>query len=191
MTDNSRKRRILVIGHINHDRIWRLNEPLRSGARIAWHERTTRLGGGGYFTAHRLLDYGHRVSLLSNLMADIHGSEALNELMALGFDTNLITIHDGETDFADILLDPLGERTILSSEKRLARKFHLNEPAAADAIYINGPHVQEAVLATLDKSPLVVSQFPLRNADPRPADCLLNSGGRQSVWRANGCVFVS
>lgn len=29
------RKRIVVIGHINHDRIWRLTEPLRAGGRIA------------------------------------------------------------------------------------------------------------------------------------------------------------
>ena len=53
MTD---RKRVIVVGHINHDRIWRLTEPLRAGGRIAWSSRETRLGGGGYFTARRLLD---------------------------------------------------------------------------------------------------------------------------------------
>ena len=69
--------RVVVIGHINHDRIWRLTEPLRAGGRIAWASRETRLGGGGYFTARRLLDLGHEVALLSNLMSDAHGEAAL------------------------------------------------------------------------------------------------------------------
>jgi fructokinase len=167
--------RIVVIGHINHDRIWRLNEPLRAGGRIAWSSRETRLGGGGYFTARRLLDLGHDVALLSNLMSDGHGESALADLNAAGFDTTLITRRDGETDFADILLDPTGERTILSSERRLSRTFLLDSPIESDAFYVNAPKLPQTILTSLERAPLVVSQFPLREAEPRPADIMVGS----------------
>ena len=42
--------RVLVIAHLNHDRIWELDGPLKSGSRISWGKREIRLGGGGYFT---------------------------------------------------------------------------------------------------------------------------------------------
>lgn len=174
MTDGSRKR-VVVIGHINHDRIWRLTEPLRAGGRIAWSSRETRLGGGGYFTARRLLDLGHDVALLSNLMSDAHGETALAELQASGFDTTLISRRDGETDLADILLDPTGDRTILSSERRLSRTFLLDQPIAADAFYVNAPKLPETILTSLERAPLVVSQFPLREGEPRQADVMVAS----------------
>jgi fructokinase len=167
--------RIVVIGHINHDRIWRLNEPLRAGGRIAWSSRETRLGGGGYFTARRLLDLGHDVALLSNLMSDDHGETALADLRAAGFETTLITRREGETDFADILLDPTGERTILSSERRLSRTFLLDRPISADAFYVNAPKLPPAILTSLERAPLVISQFPLREAERRPADIMVGS----------------
>ncbi|MFN3507226.1 MAG: PfkB family carbohydrate kinase [Allorhizobium sp.] len=174
MTDGSRKR-VVVIGHINHDRIWRLTEPLRPGGRIAWSSRETRLGGGGYFTARRLLDLGHDVALLSNLMSDAHGETALAELQAAGFDTTLISRRDGETDLADILLDPTGDRTILSSERRLSRTFLLDQPIMADAFYVNAPRLPGTILASLNHAPLVVSQFPLREGEVRPADIMVGS----------------
>lgn len=168
-------KRVVVIGHINHDRIWRLTEPLRAGGRIAWSSRETRLGGGGYFTARRLLDLGHDVALLSNLMSDAHGKAALADLDAAGFNTSLIARRDGETDFADILLDPTGERTILSSERRLSRTFLLNEPVDAEAFYVNAPKLPQTILASLERAPLVVSQFPLREGEPRAADIMVGS----------------
>ena len=174
MTDGSTKR-VVVIGHINHDRIWRLTEPLRPGGRIAWSSRETRLGGGGYFTARRLLDLGHDVALLSNLMSDAHGETALAELQAAGFDTTLISRRDGETDLADILLDPTGDRTILSSERRLSRTFLLDQPITADAFYVNAPRLPETILASLNHAPLVVSQFPLREGEVRRADIMVGS----------------
>ncbi|PLK72896.1 carbohydrate kinase [Rhizobium sp. TH135] len=174
MTKSGNKR-VVVIGHINHDRIWRLTEPLRAGGRIAWSSRETRLGGGGYFTARRLLDLGHDVALLSNLMSDAHGEAALADLDAAGFDTRLIARRDGETEFADILLDPTGERTILSSERRLSRTFLLDEPVHADAFYVNAPKLPQTILASLESAPLVVSQFPLREGELRAADIMVGS----------------
>jgi len=171
----ARRNRVVVIGHINHDRIWRLSEPLRAGGRIAWTSRETRLGGGGYFTARRLLELGHPVALLSNLMDDTNGDAALAELQAAGFDTTLIARREGATDFADILLDPTGERTILSSEGRLSRTFLLDQPIAALAFYVNAPKLPEAIIASLAAAPLVVSQMPLREGEPRPADIMVGS----------------
>lgn len=172
---NVASKRVIVIGHINHDRIWRLTEPLRAGGRIAWSSRETRLGGGGYFTARRLLDLGHDVALLSNLMADAHGETALADLQATGFDTGLIARREGGTDFADILLDPMGERTILSSEHRLSRTFLLDKPVHADAFYVNAPKLPQTIFESLERAPLVVSQLPLRDGGPRPVDVMVGS----------------
>lgn len=169
------RKRVVVIGHINHDRIWRLTEPLRAGGRIAWSSRETRLGGGGYFIARRLLDLGHDVALLSNLMSDTHGENAFGELQDAGFDTSLIARRDGETDFADILLDPTGERTILSSERRLSRTFVLDRAIQADAFYVNAPKLPDTIIASLNRAPLVISQFPLREGEIRPADIMVGS----------------
>lgn len=186
---NKSSNRIIVIGHINHDRIWRLTEPLRAGGRIPWSSRETRLGGGGYFTAERLRDLGHHVALLSNLMTDTHGETALMELQADGFDTTLIARREGQTDFADILLDPAGERTILSSVQRLSRTFLLGEPVRADAFYVNAPKLPQTVLASLGQAPLVVSQLPLREGEARPADVMVGSKADlpgmalSDVWR--------
>jgi fructokinase len=167
--------RIVVIGHVNHDRIWRLTEPLRAGGRILWSSRDTRLGGGGYFTARRLRDLGHEVAILSNLMTDSHGDKAMADLDALGFDTTLVTRVPGDTDFADILLDPAGERTILSNERRLSRAFVLKEPLFDTVFYVNAPLLPETILASLHQARLVVSQLPLRRAMPRAADIMVGS----------------
>lgn len=189
MNTNRTGKTVIVIGHINHDRIWHLTEPLRAGGRIAWRAREARLGGGGYFTARRLLDFGHHVRILSNLMSDSHGQNAFTSLAEDGFDTSLITERQGETDFADILLDPTGERTILSNERRLARTFALAQPAMADAFYINGPHLCETIRQSLNVAPLVVSQLPLRDGEPRPADVIVGSKADmpgkpiEAIWR--------
>lgn len=167
--------RIVVIGHVNHDRIWRLTEPLQAGGRLFWSSRETRLGGGGYFTARRLHDLGHPVAILSNLMTDGHGDRAMADLDAQALDTGLITRVTGDTDFADILLDPKGERTILSNERRLSREFTLARPLSDTVFYVNAPLLPETITASLDRARLVVSQLPLRRADQRPADIMIGS----------------
>ena len=180
--------RIVVIGHVNHDRIWRLTEPLHAGGRIFWSSRDTRLGGGGYFTARRLHDLGHKVAILSNLMTDSHGDRAMADLDALGFDTSLITRVPGDTDFADILLDPAGERTILSNERRLSREFVLHTPLSDSVFYVNAPVLPDTILTSLGQAPLVISQLPLRRASPRPADVMVGSKadlpdmGMKDLW---------
>lgn len=186
---------VVVIGHINHDRVWRLKEPLRPGGRIAWIDRTVRLGGGGYYTGSMLLDLGRNVELVSTLADDEHGRKALEELRRKGFGTGHVTMIDGETEFAEIFLDPTGERTILGSTKRIARNFTLDRPFQAKAFYVNGIQLSETVVASLDKAALVVSQFPLRNPTPRPADIVVGSKADfpgmslTDIWQA-ACVIA-
>lgn len=179
--------RIVVIGHVNHDRIWRLTEPLRAGGRILWSSRNTRLGGGGYFTARRLRDLGHPVAILSNLMTDEYGDRAMADLDALGFDTSLMTRLPGDTDFADILLDPMGERTILSNERRLSREFVLTAPVSDATFYVNAPILPDTILTALHQARLVVSQLPLRRAAPRPADIMIGSKADVPAKSINDC----
>lgn len=166
---------IIVIGHINHDRIWRLKAPLRSGARIAWSDRRIRLGGGGYYTARRLMDFGRPVRLVSTLCRDGHGRWAFDVLSARQYDLSHVDMSDGETDCADILLEPNGERTILSGEKRISRSFSIPAPIEGKAFYVNGARLCDNIVRSLEAAPLVLSQFPLGTPTPRPADVMVGS----------------
>lgn len=166
---------VIVIGHINHDRIWRLNSVLRPGARISWSQRRIRLGGGGYYTARRLMDLGRSVRLVASLCDDVHGRWARDVLTERHFDLSAVTIAAGETDCADVLLEPNGERTILSGEKRISRSFSIAAPVAGEAFYVNGARLCDAIVRSLDAAPLVLSQFPLGTPTPRPADVMVGS----------------
>lgn len=166
---------IIVIGHINHDRIWRLNAPLRSGARISWSDRRVRLGGGGYYTARRLMDLGHSVCLVSTLKDDRYGVWARDVLARQAYDLTHVGTVEGETECADILLEPNGERTILSDQKRASRGFSLSAPVKGRAFYVNGARLCDAILQSLEQASLVVSQFPLGTPTPRPADIIVGS----------------
>ncbi len=184
---------IVVVGHVNHDHIWRITEPLRPGGRISFSDRSLRLGGGGYYTGRRLIEFGHRVTLVASLARDTHGLDALRELAALGFVTDHVTLTEGRTEFAEILLDPAGERTILGSIHKAARSVELSGPVSGDAFYVNGTQLPDTLITALGRAPLVVSQFPLRSVTPRSADVMVGSiadfpGERlDAVWeRARG-----
>ncbi|MBV2185141.1 MAG: carbohydrate kinase [Rhizobium sp.] len=180
---------VVVIGHINHDRIWRLKAPLRSGARITWSERRFRLGGGGYYTARRLMELGRPVRLVSTLYNDRHGRWAFDVLGARNFDLLHVGTAEGETDCADILLEPNGERTILSGEKRISRSFSVAAQIEGKAFYVNGARLCDNIVRSLEAAPLVLSQFPLGTPTPRPADIMVGSKadfpglGLEETWQ--------
>ena len=167
---------VVVVAHVNHDRIWTLAGALRSGARVAYSKREVRLGGGGFNAGSQLLELGNTVRIVTNLRADDYGRSARETLEAMGFDTSHVTMLDGETQFADILLEPDGERTILTRSHQRP-PLTLQEPLVGDAVYVNAHILDDKVLATLQSLPLVVSELPIRQATPRPADVVTCSKG--------------
>ncbi len=182
--------RILVIAHLNHDRIWELDGALKSGSRVSWGKRETRLGGGGYFTGSPFLALGHEVALVSSLGNDALGETARSELSELGFDMQHVCKRDSGTHITDILLEPSGERTILTPSQGPMRLFRLDGNVKADAAYINCFNPDATILKALDSIGLVVSQFPLSESSvPRPADLMIGSKGDfpelddNALWR--------
>jgi sugar/nucleoside kinase (ribokinase family) len=167
--------KIIVIGSVNHDRVWTLNGPLRSGSRLSFARRTVMIGGGGFYTASQLLRLGEEVVIVTRLMDDELGHAALKELETMGFDVSFVTMHSGETALAEILLEPSGERTIIADAGRPGIALSARERVAGDAAYINALLLDETLLSSLDHIPLVISQFPLRPAVPRPADIVITS----------------
>ncbi len=111
----------------------------------------------------------------SNLTDDDHGRAALTTLQASGMDTGYVTMWAGETQFTEILLEPNGERTILNTDSQLRPPFVAPEPVTGDAAYLNALVLDDGIVASLKAIPLVMSQFPLRNASPRPADIVIGS----------------
>lgn len=166
---------VIVVGHVNHDRVWSLASPLSSGARITYSDRTVRLGGGGFHTGSQLARLGNDVRLVSNLMDDGFGQAALATLKATGFDVRYVAMRAGATLFTEILLEPNGERTILNAGGRMRPPFAAPEPISGDAAYLNALVLDDGLVASLEAIPLVVSQFPLRSASPRPADIVIGS----------------
>jgi sugar/nucleoside kinase (ribokinase family) len=151
-------------------------------------DKTLVLGGGGFHTGSALSELGAQVVLISRLMRDTWGSAALEALERAGFDTHHVELVHGESEPADILLDPNGERTILTSARAGLEPLRVREPLTADAAYLNARQLDDSVLRVLDQTPLVISQLPLGRATPRPADYVVTSradGGNDmaSIWR--------
>jgi len=184
---------VIVVGHINYDQVWSLSSPLASGARIVYSSRSVRLGGGGFHTGTQLAKLGNDVRLISNLMDDEYGRAALATLQASGIDTGYVTLWAGETRFTEILLEPNGERTILNPGGQMRPPFAAPEPVSGDAAYLNALVLEAGLVASLKTIPLVISQFPLRSASPRPADIVIGSRAdfpgedTRAIWeRATG-----
>jgi len=182
-------RQILVIGSVNHDCIWQLEQPLVSGRRVRVREKSLVLGGGGFYTGKALLDLGAEVALVSRLRRDELGRGALDALNELGFQTRHVELVDGETKPLDILLDPNGERTILAPASRVTDEpIRIADAAPSAAAYINALQPDAALLDVLAHTPLVISQLPLNPFTPRPADHVISSlddigGDIPGAWR--------
>ena len=180
---------ILVIGSVNHDRIWQLEAPIASGRRVRVREKTLVLGGGGFYTGKALLHLGAAVALVSRLRRDELGLAALSALNDLGFQTQHVELVEGETKPLDILVDPIGERTILAPTLRVGdAPIRIAEAAPSAAAYINALRLDAALLDVLAQTPLVISQLPLNAFTARPADYVISSlddvgGDIPGAWR--------
>jgi hypothetical protein len=167
---------VVVIGHINHDRVWRLKAPLRSGARITWSERRIRLGGGGYYTARRLMDLGRPVRLVSTLCNDSHGRWAFNALSARHYDLSHVGMSDGETDCADILIEPGG------TDDPVGRK------ADQPQLFVPAPSTARPSTSTVPVSATtssVAGGRPLRFQFPRPTLAWPIMAARRPTFRGS------
>ncbi len=105
---------ILVAGNINADRVLRLDRPFRSGDDIRARALGFRLGGAAANTATALALAGNDVRLCGTVGDDQAGDEVAAELARLGLDLGLITRAPGATPTCLIIVEPSGERTILS-----------------------------------------------------------------------------
>lgn len=179
--------RVIVIGGVNHDRIWQLKTPLQRGGRLGVASKEIRLGGGAFFTGSQLLELGAEVAIVTWLRQDTLGFSALDTLRQMGFDTAEVGMESGETSPLEILLEPDGERTIMSLPGHARPPFRINTALRGDAAYINALILDAALVRHLDNMPIVITQLPLSEATPLPADYVISSrddasGNIDAVW---------
>lgn len=166
---------VLVVGSVNLDRVWRLDAPLRAGARLTHEGMTLRCGGGGFNTGATLLALGHRVSLAATLSTDAAGRACLDRLEAMGFDLRHLRFSEAPTAPLEILVDPTGERTIIAPVATELRTVAALPPIAVDMAYVNVRRAQTDLLAELAGHTRVVAQLPLEKNERRPAEVLIAS----------------
>lgn len=166
---------ILVAGNVNLDRVWSLDAPVRPGARLAYHARTLRCGGGGFNTGAALLALGHRVSLATTLGQDAAGRACRDALASLGFDLAHVAVVPRRTRTLEILVDPAGERTILAPASTEAHRVAALPELPADALYLNVRRLDPRALAPVPPATPIISQLPLEAGEVRPATVLIGS----------------
>lgn len=108
--------RILVVGNVNADRVVRLKAPWRRGDDIGGEDLGFRLGGAAANAASALCHAGHAVALVGCIGTDAAGDHVARALARWPWDANRVARIDGPTARCLILVEPDGERTIVSLE---------------------------------------------------------------------------
>jgi sugar/nucleoside kinase (ribokinase family) len=167
---------IVVAGNVGIDRIWQLDRPLRTGARLQCGSRVLRLGGGAANTAAALGELGHTPVIAASIAADAAGDDMVAAIRAAGLDTSGIQRPPGQTSPGDIFLDPEGERTLIGG----MRKPRPLPPAVFahewTLLYVNIACLGDpAALAGFRDRPWVVAQLPADLQEMRPAHVLIAS----------------
>ena len=177
--------RILLIGNLNCDRVWRLDRPMQPGDRIVYRMEGDRLGGAGAITGGALAYAGHDVRIAAALGDDATGDWVIAQAHDLSLDTAEIERQEGPTAPVHVMVDPAGERTILTSADRFVYRPPPDLAARpVDALYVNchGDAVEPFLEAATAQVGLVIAQIPRRVGERRPAHVLIASQHDLAAW---------
>jgi sugar/nucleoside kinase (ribokinase family) len=155
--------------------VWRLSSPLTAGGRNSYERVEERYGGGGFYTGTALIALKHHVRLMATLADDAKGRLFRGDLARAGFDVTKIRMVPGETIPVEVMVDPLGERTIISSasvEHAVIHDFALD---GVDVVYVNARRVDPRPMQAAMERCLVVAQAPLESEQRRPCHFLVAS----------------
>lgn len=169
--------RIVVIGSVARDEVIHLKEPLRAGGHLHGVLADARLGGGGANTAVALAAAGHEVTLLAAIGRDAVGEALLSELSAANVMTTALVRLDQPTTRSYVLVDPLGERTIINvarCEEAVPPQRLLDLPA--DGVYVRSRRLDLApLLAAKANDSLIIAHAPPIELGSRPAHVVVAS----------------
>ena len=169
--------RIVVIGSVARDDVIHLTEPLRAGRHLNGVPTHARLGGGGANTAVALAAAGHQVTLLAAIGRDAVGEALLAELAAASVITTALAHLDQPTTRSYILVDPLGERTVINvarCEEAAPPQRLLDLPA--DVVYVRSRRLDLApLLAAKANDSLIIAHAPPIEPGMRPAHVVVAS----------------
>ncbi|MGP1397076.1 MAG: carbohydrate kinase family protein [Inquilinaceae bacterium] len=107
---------ILVFGNINADRVIRLDQGIGPGRELSGVDLGLRLGGAAANAGSALAVAGNRVRLIGFVGSDVIGDALLRQIEACpwNWDSGAVGRMHGDTPSCLILIDPTGERTIVS-----------------------------------------------------------------------------
>ena len=140
---------LLVIGALALDRPIRLDGPLRAGGRLRARSLDgaleARLGGGAANAGCALLAAGHAVLAASVLADDADGRRARALAEAAGLDLQLTCSRAGTSARTLVLVEPTGERTIISLDGGLpVARPALDPPSRHPAVRPDGLFIRSA-----------------------------------------------
>jgi sugar/nucleoside kinase (ribokinase family) len=156
----------LVIGALALDRpIW-LDGPLRSGGRLRARSLDAalegRLGGGAANAGCALRNAGHAVLAASLLAEDADGSRVRALAEAAGLDLSLVVTRPGASPRTLVLLEPMGERTIIGLDGAMPKgPLALSPPSATasprpDGVFVRTAFEGAAAWARLSQGPVIL-----------------------------------
>ncbi|GAB4370179.1 MAG: PfkB family carbohydrate kinase [Kiloniellaceae bacterium] len=110
---------ILVIGNVNADWVFRLDEPIRTGLETTGEDLGLRAGGAAANAASALAVAGNRVRLVGFIGSDAVGDRLLALMAEDGraWNTDGVVRLAGPTPACLILIDPNGERVIIGTHR--------------------------------------------------------------------------
>ena len=169
--------RIVVVGSVARDEVVRVDGRFRVGTHLQGTWQGPRLGGGATCTAVPLAYAGHDVVVVGALGDDELGHQLTADLAATGVDTSRIEFVDQPSTRSIILVDSVGERTVVNVTRTVEdippeRLLGLR----ADCIYVRcrrsdlAPLLREAAASTF-----VVAHMPPCEPGGMPAHVLVAS----------------
>lgn len=157
---------LVVIGALALDRPVRLSGPPAPGARLVGRSLdgvlAGRLGGGGANAGAPLVRAGHSVRLAAVIAEDADADFALGQARAVGLDTRLVVRRPGVSRTTLILIDPTGERLVLSLDAGVVAPPPIAAPAVDDhpeGLYVRAPYPGAEAWARACRGP-VLAHWP-------------------------------
>ncbi|NTE65141.1 hypothetical protein G6M85_05905 [Agrobacterium tumefaciens] len=170
--------RVNIVANIASDRLWWLDTPIRSGARIYCSAQEVRPGGSGYFAASAVARSGHSAFLHATVSDQIVDENCLAAAQRAAIDvSNVLRSPSVPPVRTDIFIEPSGERTIIFSGSVGLVAHSLGTVSNDDFVYVNAPKLDQASLERLAQHPKVIAQYSTLPERRYPASVVLGSIG--------------
>jgi ribokinase len=172
--------RVIVFGAVAADVVLRVPSLPGPGDQVQAEPLGWRLGGSSANVACGLAASGHAVELIGPVGSDAMAAALVSELERRGVVTRRCIRVDGVSPRALIVLDALGERTILvlSGRSVTVEPVPIDVLAAADdvaCVYVETYERFPTAIADAFADALLVTTAPASDGRPWPADLILGS----------------